>query len=565
MTEKPGKTDAEKEINFSALKKHDDGIQQIIDTASSVAHYKFNSLAVPPVWEKTDVEGSLFLYSRRTPPYIIIFIMNRLNQNNAKLTLTHEMEFKVQEPFLLCKATASDIIGIWFYEPDECRRFGAVLNRFRSLAHDERSLQISIMMEAQKQHEVKTTNFSSSSTPASEVTTGNPGILGMFTQAQDEYTKSRMKFAQEQSKTKPKANNQKQTKKDDGASANQRKVPFQRGVSEPSLKSSPNSKSTIEQIDVQSLRGHDEEQRKPPQTKSSQGKEDLLYNLLHGGNNKQQQQQQQQLHRSRTMSTELEMQHHNNSLVGNDLISTSSAGDLAALHRFPDQNFMANKVIDCAELESQLCKQRRSLSTIEAMQVGDNFRSLNGHSEGHHRTSVDDIVDLKSSDDGSMDRRNSSNLLPLSSSSSSCSSPLSSDAVTAKNSTSLTNHLLSPHVMLSGKGKGTNLSPASNASTPQNFSLAANFNKQTNKIGTKLPDSKNNSKSFPESGLKSLMSPAAFKASQVTKQDSETSTVPKDRISREEFQKILIDMIKTDETFVENLHNAFLERLGGSQ
>lgn len=265
------------------------------------------------------------------------------------------------------------------------------------------------------------------------------------------------------------------------------------------------------------------------------------------------------------MSTELEMQHHNNSLVGNDLISTSSAGDLAALHRFPDQNFMANKVIDCAELESQLCKQRRSLSTIEAMQVGDNFRSLNGHSEGHHRTSVDDIVDLKSSDDGSMDRRNSSNLLPLSSSSSSCSSPLSSDAVTAKNSTSLTNHLLSPHVMLSGKGKGTNLSPASNASTPQNFSLAANFNKQTNKIGTKLPDSKNNSKSFPESGLKSLMSPAAFKASQVTKQDSETSTVPKDRISREEFQKILIDMIKTDETFVENLHNAFLERLGGSQ
>ena len=36
-------TEAEKRINFSVLKKHDDKIDKIIDTASSVAHYKFNS------------------------------------------------------------------------------------------------------------------------------------------------------------------------------------------------------------------------------------------------------------------------------------------------------------------------------------------------------------------------------------------------------------------------------------------------------------------------------------------------------------------------------------------
>ena len=41
-------TEAEKRINFSVLKKHDEKIDKIIDTASSVAHYKFNSLSA--VW-----------------------------------------------------------------------------------------------------------------------------------------------------------------------------------------------------------------------------------------------------------------------------------------------------------------------------------------------------------------------------------------------------------------------------------------------------------------------------------------------------------------------------------
>ena len=38
-----GKSETEKRINFSVLQKHDNEIERIIDTASSVAHYKFNS------------------------------------------------------------------------------------------------------------------------------------------------------------------------------------------------------------------------------------------------------------------------------------------------------------------------------------------------------------------------------------------------------------------------------------------------------------------------------------------------------------------------------------------
>jgi len=55
------------------------------------------------IQEKTEVEGSLFLYSRNVSPIVIIFIMNRLNKENTRLPLTSEMEIKVQQPYLLCK------------------------------------------------------------------------------------------------------------------------------------------------------------------------------------------------------------------------------------------------------------------------------------------------------------------------------------------------------------------------------------------------------------------------------------------------------------------------------
>ena len=40
-------------------------------------------------------------------PKIVVFIMNRLNKENAKLSLSSDMEFKAQEPFLLCKSDTS--------------------------------------------------------------------------------------------------------------------------------------------------------------------------------------------------------------------------------------------------------------------------------------------------------------------------------------------------------------------------------------------------------------------------------------------------------------------------
>ncbi|KAI0221834.1 hypothetical protein LSAT2_026905 [Lamellibrachia satsuma] len=48
-------------MNLSTLKQRDPFITAIVDTASQVALYSFSSKANE--WEKTDIEGTLFVYS----------------------------------------------------------------------------------------------------------------------------------------------------------------------------------------------------------------------------------------------------------------------------------------------------------------------------------------------------------------------------------------------------------------------------------------------------------------------------------------------------------------------
>ncbi|EDO36255.1 predicted protein, partial [Nematostella vectensis] len=89
----------ELKLNLNAIKKCDQFVVNIIDTASQVALYKFNSET--QAWEKTEVEGALFVYSRSSHPKTAFFIMNRLNMNNIMEPITRSMEFKMQDPFLL--------------------------------------------------------------------------------------------------------------------------------------------------------------------------------------------------------------------------------------------------------------------------------------------------------------------------------------------------------------------------------------------------------------------------------------------------------------------------------
>ncbi|XP_001601191.1 mRNA-decapping enzyme 1A [Nasonia vitripennis] len=118
---------SELRMNVAALKRVDPYVRDILETATHVALYTFNG--EKNEWEKTDIEGALFVYSRIGEPYNSILIMNRLNTKNQVEPVTPGLDLQLQEPFLLYKNSKGNIYGIWFYDKDECVRISSMLNK----------------------------------------------------------------------------------------------------------------------------------------------------------------------------------------------------------------------------------------------------------------------------------------------------------------------------------------------------------------------------------------------------------------------------------------------------
>uniref|UniRef100_A0A8C9G7X3 5'-(N(7)-methylguanosine 5'-triphospho)-[mRNA] hydrolase n=1 Tax=Pavo cristatus TaxID=9049 RepID=A0A8C9G7X3_PAVCR len=87
------------DISLAALQQHDPYISSIVDVASQVALYTFGHRANE--WEKTDVEGTLFVYTRSASPRHGFTIMNRLSMENRTEPITKDLDFQLQDPFLL--------------------------------------------------------------------------------------------------------------------------------------------------------------------------------------------------------------------------------------------------------------------------------------------------------------------------------------------------------------------------------------------------------------------------------------------------------------------------------
>jgi hypothetical protein len=95
---------------------------------SQVALYKF----VSSEWEKTETEGTLFVYERQGDPQYGFLVLNRLSSKNLVEPVTKELDFQLQSPFLLYKTKEGHIFGIWFYEAKECER---VTKTIQDLVH----------------------------------------------------------------------------------------------------------------------------------------------------------------------------------------------------------------------------------------------------------------------------------------------------------------------------------------------------------------------------------------------------------------------------------------------
>ncbi|XP_031563145.1 mRNA-decapping enzyme 1B-like [Actinia tenebrosa] len=169
-------SELELKLNLNAIKKSDQFVVNIIDTASQVALYKFKSET--QAWDKTDVEGALFVYIRSSHPKHSFFIMNRLNMNNINEPVTCDMEFKQQDPFLLFKNKKNGIFGIWFYDAQECTRLSNLLIKLSSEETTPSRRPLSNPEFVSKDKE-----------PKEEESEDKVDIMSMFAKAQEQYNK----------------------------------------------------------------------------------------------------------------------------------------------------------------------------------------------------------------------------------------------------------------------------------------------------------------------------------------------------------------------------------------
>ncbi|XP_019400101.1 PREDICTED: mRNA-decapping enzyme 1B isoform X2 [Crocodylus porosus] len=160
------------DISLAALQQHDPYISSIVDVASQVALYTFGHRANE--WEKTDVEGTLFVYTRSASPRHGFTIMNRLSMENRTEPITKDLDFQLQDPFLLYRNARLSIYGIWFYDKEECQRIAELM---KNLTQREQ-------YKAQQGTGAGISPMFLNSGNSKEV-----DILRMLTKAKDEYTK----------------------------------------------------------------------------------------------------------------------------------------------------------------------------------------------------------------------------------------------------------------------------------------------------------------------------------------------------------------------------------------
>uniref|UniRef100_A0A8C5WTU5 5'-(N(7)-methylguanosine 5'-triphospho)-[mRNA] hydrolase n=1 Tax=Laticauda laticaudata TaxID=8630 RepID=A0A8C5WTU5_LATLA len=161
------------DISLAALQRHDPYISSILDVASQVALYTFGHRANE--WEKTDVEGTLFVYTRSASPKYGFTIMNRLSMENRTEPITKDLDFQLQDPFLLYRNAKLSIYGIWFYDKEECQRIAELM---KNLTRQEQ-------LKAQQGSGIGISPVSLSSGDRKDM-----DILQMLTRAKDEYTKN---------------------------------------------------------------------------------------------------------------------------------------------------------------------------------------------------------------------------------------------------------------------------------------------------------------------------------------------------------------------------------------
>ncbi|CAI5448943.1 unnamed protein product [Caenorhabditis angaria] len=113
--------------NLAQIQKIDPCASQILDKVPHAALYKFNK--EKNAWEKTDIDGTMFVYQRVDRPFFSLMIANRQSPQDYIEPITSTLKINNDEQYIFFCKQDGTINGLWCYDPRDTSRIYKLVER----------------------------------------------------------------------------------------------------------------------------------------------------------------------------------------------------------------------------------------------------------------------------------------------------------------------------------------------------------------------------------------------------------------------------------------------------
>ncbi|CAJ0579786.1 unnamed protein product, partial [Mesorhabditis spiculigera] len=113
--------------NLASIRNIDPCAEAILDKVNHTALYRFNN--VSRAWEKSDVDGAMFVIQRIDTPYYSLILANRQSLQDMIEPITALIRLQMQPPYIFFCKPDGEIRGLWFFNDADCERIYNIMHR----------------------------------------------------------------------------------------------------------------------------------------------------------------------------------------------------------------------------------------------------------------------------------------------------------------------------------------------------------------------------------------------------------------------------------------------------
>lgn len=123
------------QLRLTTLRGVDPHAASVVAVAGRTALYNYNDNST--TWNKTDVEGTLMIYTRDAKPFRMITIINRNSKSNFIEPITRNCDAQIKTPYILLRNDKTKILGVWFADENDVPKIFQAIGNFIKLEEQE--------------------------------------------------------------------------------------------------------------------------------------------------------------------------------------------------------------------------------------------------------------------------------------------------------------------------------------------------------------------------------------------------------------------------------------------